>query len=529
MRAGRRVGDELVGQEAEGHLVELAPDPFDHAQRDRQQLVHPLLHDVPQRVVGGDVPAAGERAPRHVPTFVVTDATHQLDHAGQDVVADADLLPGEIAGQRQHSLDDVVVRDAGADLVLRTGIRRQQAHGVRQLIVEEPAVVRVLGDVRMEIIGEADGVHPAAEHLGVFGLLEAELRQIHLVAEASLGGHRGHERLDVGGDGFLAGGELRAQEGRTAPFVVRQPGPIRRVRGEVDVGGVPEFLVALDEQAQREPVPVEPVLAQGVETVAEFGGRHGGGPFSSAALPSPTLLAAAALSRPRPYDGGVGSFATRRGPRTALTLWRMRADGPEEHVAPDGVMDLMWFGNRLVVAGADTRSMIARTAAGEATHGLRLAPGLAHALLGVPADELTDQRVELSELVKMPARDGWFSRDPADALERVFIDLWTRADVDRSVLRLASSLDRAARDGLTVRETASLHDMPERSLRRISNRIFGYGPKTLAQIHRFQYALHLLRAGRPPSDAAATAGYVDQAHLNRETKRLTGRTPGTLA
>jgi AraC-like DNA-binding protein len=54
------------------------------------------------------------------------------------------------------------------------------------------------------------------------------------------------------------------------------------------------------------------------------------------------------------------------------------------------------------------------------------------------------------------------------------------------------------------------------------------GPKTLMQIHRFQHALHLARAGVPLSDAAVTAGYVDQAHLNRESKRLTGQTPVAL-
>ncbi|MEW2546979.1 hypothetical protein AB0910_14555 [Streptomyces sp. NPDC047002] len=52
--------------------------------------------------------------------------------------------------------------------------------------------------------------------------------------------------------------------------------------------------------------------------------------------------------------------------------------GTEHRVASDGVLDLMWFPGRLVVAGADTRSAVVRTRPGEATWGLRLAPGLAH-------------------------------------------------------------------------------------------------------------------------------------------------------
>lgn len=75
---------------------------------------------------------------------------------------------------------------------------------------------------------------------------------------------------------------------------------------------------------------------------------------------------------------------------------------------------------------------------------------------------------------------------------------------------------------------AERHGLSERGLRRVCDRVFGYGPKTLASIHRFQYALHLLRSGTSLSEASAMAGYVDQCHLNRETQRLAGTTPREL-
>lgn len=228
--------------------------------------------------------------------------------------------------------------------------------------------------------------------------------------------------------------------------------------------------------------------------------------------------------------GEVAGYAARRSARTGMVLWRASSPGTEQHIAPDGVMDLMWFQGRLVVAGADTRSMVVKTQPGEVTWGLRLAPGVACALLGVPAHELTDQRVDLSEFVTVPDTVGASSEgDVPAALEQVLVTLWAKADPDHAGLRLAASLDRAARDGLTVRETAIRHDLSERSLRRLSNALFGYGPKTLMQIHRFQRALHLVRTGTSLSDAAATAGYVDQAHFARESRRLTGQTPSGLA
>lgn len=70
--------------------------------------------------------------------------------------------------------------------------------------------------------------------------------------------------------------------------------------------------------------------------------------------------------------------------------------------------------------------------------------------------------------------------------------------------------------------------MSERTLRRTSHQLFGYGHKTLAQIHRFRRGVELARVGTPLAEAALRAGYVDQAHFNREAKRLTGRTPAQL-
>lgn len=225
----------------------------------------------------------------------------------------------------------------------------------------------------------------------------------------------------------------------------------------------------------------------------------------------------------------VTEYAARASARTGTLLWRAQASGSEQRIAPDGVMDLMWFQGRLVIAGADTRSMSVETLPGEATWGLQLAPGVAYALLGMPASELTDHRVDLSDLVPVPPIDaGSFDGDVPAALEDVFVALWARADPDRAGLRLATSLDRAARDGLTVRETATVHDLSERSLRRLSNTLFGYGPKALMQIHRFQRALTLVRAETPLNEAAAMAGYVDQPHFARESVRLTGQTPSGL-
>lgn len=72
--------------------------------------------------------------------------------------------------------------------------------------------------------------------------------------------------------------------------------------------------------------------------------------------------------------------------------------------------------------------------------------------------------------------------------------------------------------------------MSERTLRRRFHSAFGYGPKTLDRILRFQRYLDITRrdAGSSAARRALAAGYADQAHLVRECRRLALRTPGEI-
>jgi len=205
------------------------------------------------------------------------------------------------------------------------------------------------------------------------------------------------------------------------------------------------------------------------------------------------------------------------------------ASGAETRVLPDGVIDLMWYQERMVVAGADTSVMIARTRPGDVVWGYPLAPGAARELFGLSMHELTDHRVDLSDLVRpvgLPHPDD--ETDVPTALERTVAALWARADPSRARLRRAALLDRGARQGRSVQEMADLLGLSERSVHRLSVSTFGYGMKSLARIHRFRRALDLAREGMAWSEVAAVAGYADQPHLARECARLAGRTPTEL-
>jgi AraC-like DNA-binding protein len=91
------------------------------------------------------------------------------------------------------------------------------------------------------------------------------------------------------------------------------------------------------------------------------------------------------------------------------------------------------------------------------------------------------------------------------------------APPDPLVTGLVASLERRS-----VRETADRLGLGERQLRRRATAAFGYGPKTLQRVLRFQRALALARAGRPLADVAYETGYADQAHMAHEVRELAG-------
>ncbi|WP_425570911.1 helix-turn-helix domain-containing protein [Rugosimonospora acidiphila] len=222
-----------------------------------------------------------------------------------------------------------------------------------------------------------------------------------------------------------------------------------------------------------------------------------------------------------------------------------------DRILPDGCLDLIWASGTLLVAGPDTRAWLSESAPGTAYVGLRFAPGTGPAVLGVPACELRDSRVELAALwrpavVRRIAERIAEAGDPAGLLESVALDAMTAGSTalgpgplsptalsptaagpgapDAWAGRAVASL----RAGASVRALAERVGLGERQLHRRCLTLFGYGPKTLARVLRFDSAVALARRGVPFADVAARTGYADQAHLSRDVRALAGVPLGTL-
>ncbi|MFI9804455.1 helix-turn-helix domain-containing protein [Streptomyces sp. NPDC052301] len=223
-------------------------------------------------------------------------------------------------------------------------------------------------------------------------------------------------------------------------------------------------------------------------------------------------------------------YAERASRLTGAVLWTDTATGSGARpVLPDGCMDLMWSEGRLLVAGPDTRPYLPQ-GPGRSWAGIRFFPGTAPALLGVPAHELRDRRVELADLWSAARARRLRDRieaapDPVTALEDIALDRAARtAAPDPLLHRLVECLD----EGRPVSATAAELGIGARTLHRRCLAAFGYGPKTLARVLRLQRALALARSGTPYAETAIRAGYADQPHLARDVRELAGMPLGEL-
>lgn len=240
-----------------------------------------------------------------------------------------------------------------------------------------------------------------------------------------------------------------------------------------------------------------------------------------------------APGKPIPYadETSVWGMGDRYEERTSrfdgAIVWTLSVPTGAVHpVLPDGCMDLLWIGGRLLVAGPDTRAATPSAPTGGQCTGIRFAPGTAPALLGVPAHELRDRRVELADLwpggrVRELTEQLVEAPDPAAALEAIALRRAADTAPPDPLMRYVA--DRLGA-GRSVADTAHRAGLGARQLHRRSLAAFGYGPKTLARVLRLQRALALARSGTPYAEAAVEAGCTDQAHLAREMRDLTGTT-----
>lgn len=219
----------------------------------------------------------------------------------------------------------------------------------------------------------------------------------------------------------------------------------------------------------------------------------------------------------------VSSYRELPGGRPGLLRWRQVVDADHAQlVIPDGAADVIVAADgSTVLVGPTEAAELVPVPAGSRLYGLRFRPGVVGAALGLPAAELRGVTVPLADVVPPSVA----RRLRAVALgrlapERLELPVDDRVRVAVRLLRRGWSVDRV------VESTV----VSARQLRRLMLSSAGLGPKALQRVLRLQRFVQLaeVRGGGDLAGLAVAAGYVDQAHLSREVRVLTGHTPRAL-
>jgi AraC-like DNA-binding protein len=223
---------------------------------------------------------------------------------------------------------------------------------------------------------------------------------------------------------------------------------------------------------------------------------------------------------------------------SSVWVQQVSAEGAayEHRTVPNGSTAISYVlgSDGVEVSGPQRRPLVARLAPGSTVVGIRFRPGVTRSILGPAASELADQRVEVDRL---------WGRRASTLAERLAEAGSAEGALRLLELEVARQLgDTPAPDPLVA---AAIHRLQPwrnadadswsadlfisaRQLRRRFAAAFGFGPKTLQRILRFQGFLalsQLHRDARSLARLASQAGYADQAHLTRESSELTGLTP----
>ena len=211
--------------------------------------------------------------------------------------------------------------------------------------------------------------------------------------------------------------------------------------------------------------------------------------------------------------------------RLAVCTWEQIVGARRaQHVVPDACVDLIWTGERVIVAGPDTGPRWVTLRPGSRLVGVRLRPGVAGRVLGLPASELRDVSTDAVDVLGRDSVAGLLDALLAGAdAHAVLVDAVHRRRVHEPDPLVAAAVAALGRPRATVGSVADDLGLSVRQLQRRVGDAVGYGPKMLARVLRFRRLQGLAPA--PLADLALDAGYADQAHMTAEVTRLAGVSP----
>lgn len=160
--------------------------------------------------------------------------------------------------------------------------------------------------------------------------------------------------------------------------------------------------------------------------------------------------------------------------------------------------------------------------------GIYFQPTALKSIFGIDANELTNQHIDINELIKTNITDQLLNTANAEQriklLSSFLIQQAEQRKAENEKVNFATS---QLQKGVSLLNIQNELNLSERSLELYFKNHIGISPKLYARINRFQSALENIRQNQfdKLTDIAYQNDYFDQSHFIREFKEFAGTSP----
>ena len=183
---------------------------------------------------------------------------------------------------------------------------------------------------------------------------------------------------------------------------------------------------------------------------------------------------------------------------------------------------------QLFIYGQTTRYTEQKTTGSFRNIGVYFQPTALKSIFGIDANELTNQHIDINELIKTNITDQLLNTDISEQriilLSSFLIQQTEQRKTENEKVIFASE---QLQKGVSLPNIQNELNISERSLERHFKQHIGISPKLYARINRFQSALENIR--QTPfsklTNVAYSSDYFDQSHFIREFKEFAGTSP----
>ncbi len=203
----------------------------------------------------------------------------------------------------------------------------------------------------------------------------------------------------------------------------------------------------------------------------------------------------------------------------------------EVPIVPDGCMDIIWLDGYLFLSGLMESAEVITIEPRESYFGIQFKPYALALLLDEDVSKFNDKSLALESInvvLKNKMAELIEGNSPYDGLNMYFEKIFKDKVVEPKLLS-AIEIIRASYGNISVADLADKLEIHPKKLERLFVPNMGVSVKKFSKIVRF-YEVHRVLSEEGLGNLCEKVlkkGYFDQAHFNRDFKKLTGLKPSS--